>query len=301
MWKGEKISKSHASGVVTLIFVVLFIQGVLFLFGGKDKKPEEVVKENPKTTVVSEKISSVRNEAKPDEENLEEVVIEQTFDPNLIDKSGLIKLGLSPKQAQVVINYREKGGKFRTADDFSKMYVISPKTFERLKGYISIDESHADKAVANIVQADTVITGFVPDYVEYEKRKPLRLNMADSTELVSLPGIGPYYARKIIQYRERLGGFATKEQLLEIYGIDRVRFDLFAEKIDVDTNDVTRTDLKEATFEDLSKNPYIGGYVARAIIRYRDSRGSELINLANLVMNNIIKKELYKILKYYFK
>jgi len=299
MWRREKITKSHASGVVVLIFIVLFIQGVLFLFGGKEKDSEAIVKENIQTgldRVVKERVG--KNIEKSVRRPVKEPVLIERFDPNTVDKSGLIKLGLSPKQAQVVLNYREKGGKFKDAGDFSRMYVISPKTYERVKEYISIETDKADT-----IKSDTVVNvkTYSASFNGYENRELLRLNTADSIDLISLPGIGPYYARKIIQYRERLGGFATKDQLLEIYGIDKERFDLFAERIDVDTNDVTKVDLKVATFEQLSGNPYIGGYVARAIIRYREKSGIELTNLANLVMNNIIKKELYKILKYYFK
>ena len=299
MWRREKITKSHASGVVVLIFIVLFIQGVLFLFGGKEKDSEAIVKENIQTgldRVVKERVG--KNIEKSVRRPVKEPVLIERFDPNTVDKSGLIKLGLSPKQAQVVLNYREKGGKFKNAGDFSRMYVISQKTYERVKEYISIETYKADT-----IKSDTVVNvkTYPASFNGYENRELLRLNTADSIDLIYLPGIGPYYARKIIQYRERLGGFATKDQLLEIYGIDKERFDLFAERIDVDTNDVTKVDLKVATFEQLSGNPYIGGYVARAIIRYREKSGIELTNLANLVMNNIIKKELYKILKYYFK
>ncbi|MFA6334476.1 MAG: helix-hairpin-helix domain-containing protein [Bacteroidales bacterium] len=214
------------------------------------------------------------------------------FDPNTIDKEGLVNLGLTPKQAQVIINYRNKGGKFKNAGDFSKIYVISPETYERVKNFISIDNNKA-----NLIEADSAISVKMNNF---EMKRPVQLNYADSTELVSLPGIGPYYAKKIIQYREKLGGFALKEQLLEIYGIDRERYDLFSERIVVDTNDIVKLDLNKATFEEISKNPYIGDYVARSIIRYREKSGAEHTDLACLVMNNIIKEELYKILKYYF-
>lgn len=293
MSRGEKISKSHASGVVILIFTVLFIQGVLFLFGSKEKNREDVVKVPVEKPVIASSGKSFEMKSGIHKErNIETQAGPKLFDPNTIDKSGLIDLGLSPKQAQVVINYRLKGGKFRNAADFAKIYVISPKTFDRVKDYISIVQERQNP-INNLASKAEEVT--------FKKKALLLLNRADSVELLSLPGIGPYYARKIIQYRERLGGFATKDQLLEIYGIDRERLDLFADRIEVDTNDVIMTDLKGATFEDLSRNPYIGGYVARAIIRYREKCGAEVTDLASLVTNNIIQKELFKILKYYFK
>jgi len=267
MRREGKITKSHASGVVTLIFMVLFVQGVLFLFS--------------------------QNKNETEKKNEPEVIATKKFDPNKIDKNGLVELGLSPKQAQVVVNYRKKGGKFKKAEDFSKLYVISPDTYERVKTGIAIEKT----------PQDTILKKKEISFKTFEthKREPLYLNTADSVALVALPGIGPYYARKIIQYRDRLGGFAAKEQLLEIFGIDKERLDLFTDRIVVDTNNVTKTDFNDVTFEELSRHPYLGGYVARSIIRYRDAKGAEMTNLANLVLNNIIKKELHKILKYYFK
>lgn len=294
MWRKGEFSKSHASGVVALIFIVLFIQGILFLFRSDDEKASETIVENPEPvgyTVKAEK--SERRVSKVRPGTSEKTHSDRQFDPNIIDRDGLMDLGLSSRQAQVIINYRNSGGKFRKREDFSKMYVISPETYERLKNLISIDSCSNHP-----VQADSSRTVIKE---KFEAKRIVRLNMADSTELVSLPGIGPYYARKIIQYREKLGGFVLKDQLLDIYGIDRERLSLFAERVALDTNEIVKKDFNEATFEDLSGNPYIGGYVARSIIRYREKCGRELTDLANLVLNNIIRKELYKILKYYFR
>ncbi len=245
MRREGKITKSHASGVVTLIFIVLFVQGVLFLFAQEKKNKSE---------------NSVREitDKKP------EVIADKRFYPNKTDKKG------------------GKKGRFKKAEDFSKSYVNSPNT-----------QTRQDSSVS---REDRPFTTY-----RTQKREPLRLNMADSAALVALPGIGPYYARKIIQYRDRLGGFAAKEQLMEIFGIDNERLELFADRIVIDTNNVAKSDFNEATFEELSRHPYLGGYVARAIIRFRDSRAPEMTDLTSLVLNNIIKKELHKILKYYFK
>jgi len=242
MRREGKITKSHASGVVTLIFIVLFVQGVLFLFTDEKSEPENYVKETAGT--------------KPG------VIEVKKFDPNKIDK---------------VVNYRKKGGKVK----------------KKVKKGITIEKTMTDTVLNKRERSFTTF--------ETHKREALYLNLADSAALVSLPGIGPYYARKIIQYRDRLGGFAAKEQLLEIFGIDKERLELFADRIVVDTNNVSKADLNDVTFEELSRHPYLGGYVARSIIRFRDSRGAGMTDLTNLVLNNIIKKELHKILKYYFK
>ena len=116
------------------------------------------------------------------------------FDPNTVTLEELCRLGFSERQAQVILNYRGKGGKFRSEKDFAKMYVVDSSTFARLAPYIRIPK--------------------------------LDLNSADSEALLSLRGIGPYYASKILDFRRRLGGrFSSIDQLLEIQGFDRERLD----------------------------------------------------------------------------
>lgn len=237
----EKFSKSHASQIVTLVFILLAIQGVLFLFG--------------------------KDEAE------------------------------MPQEKRV--NYRDIAvNRDTSGQDYKKSENPARKSQERVE----------EKSESRV---ETVNSGLFPyrpkkeDYNSFkeEKRviKSVQLNTADSVELVSLPGIGPYYARKIIQYREKLGGFAEKEQLMEIFGIDQERFNMFSGRITVDSTLISKIDIKEATFEQLSVNPYIGGYLARSIIRFRESRSGMETDLSTLLMSNIIKIDLYKILKYYIR
>ncbi|MDD2595811.1 MAG: helix-hairpin-helix domain-containing protein, partial [Bacteroidales bacterium] len=181
------------------------------------------------------------------------------FDPNLVTQEELVRLGLSPRQADVIINYREKGGKFRQKSDFAKMYVVSDTLFERLKPFIEIPT--------------------------------IELNSADSTTLVSLPGIGPYYARKIIEYRTRLGGFVRSEQLMEINGIDPEKFNGFSESVSVDTTKIRHFDIWDTSTDSLSKHPYIGSFAAKGIARYKKVCDTALWTIYALIENNLITPE----------
>ena len=95
------------------------------------------------------------------------------FDPNTVTHADLVRLGFSEKQAQVIENYRNKGGKYNSKRDFAKMYVVDSTTYARLEPYIKISK--------------------------------LNLNTADSLQLLGLRGIGPYYAHKILEYRQTTG------------------------------------------------------------------------------------------------
>ncbi len=159
------------------------------------------------------------------------------FDPNTVALEDLCRLGFSERQAQVILNYRDKGGRFRSPADFQKMYVVDSAAFARLEPYIRIPK--------------------------------LDLNSADSEALLALRGIGPYYASKILSYRRRLGGsFTSLDQLLEIDGFDRGRLDGIRDDVEL-RRAPSGFDIWTATQAQLEAHPYIGAYAAKGIIRFK--------------------------------
>lgn len=110
----------------------------------------------------------------------------------------------------------------------------------------------------------------------FRKEKTLRfdLNSADSTDLVQLYNIGPTFARRIIRYREKLGGFVEKEQLWEVYGMDSARYNDIAPHLTVGDTLVQKLDLNSATIEQLKRHPYLDYYQAKAIVQLRDKAGN---------------------------
>ncbi|HOO43417.1 MAG TPA: helix-hairpin-helix domain-containing protein [Bacteroidales bacterium] len=119
----------------------------------------------------------------------------------------------------------------------------------------------------------------------------IELNTADSAELVKLYGIGPYYAARILEYREKLGGFAVPEQLLEVYGMDMERLQGFYADVFADTSFIKKINIKTATEDQLAAHIYIGRYLARCIIRYRETEGPDSCKVANLVRDKILTPE----------
>lgn len=133
------------------------------------------------------------------------------------------------------------------------------------------------------------------------KPKPkVELNSADTTALMTLYGIGGYYARKIVEFRERLGGsFASEEQLMDIYGIDSARFVGFADRVYVDTSLIIPLDLYHMPVDSMAGHPYIGKYAARGIDRYRRTVDSASFTLDALLENGILQRAYVQRLKMY--
>lgn len=97
----------------------------------------------------------------------------------------------------------------------------------------------------------------------------IELNSADTFELQRLRGIGPAFARRIVRYRERLGGFNDKSQLLEVWGMDTSKFNAIREHLAVNTDSVHAIDLNTVTFKELLGHPYFPFATTKAILLYR--------------------------------
>ncbi|NVO03454.1 MAG: helix-hairpin-helix domain-containing protein [Bacteroidetes bacterium] len=185
------------------------------------------------------------------------------FNPNNLPEAEWKKIGLTDKQIKSIKNYENKGGKFRKKEDVKKMYTISPTEYQILEPYIQIPEENKDK-----------FTSTKYEKKNYKNFKVVELNSADTTDLITLKGIGASFARRIYNYRERLGGFYRKEQLMEIKYLDSLVFANIKDFVSVNKNLVTKINVNTATFEQLKKHPYIGYNIAISLINLRKIHGS---------------------------
>ncbi|MDY3894249.1 MAG: helix-hairpin-helix domain-containing protein [Candidatus Cryptobacteroides sp.] len=180
------------------------------------------------------------------------------FNPNTVSEEDLQRLGFSPKQAASIVNYRLKGGRFRRKSDFAKSFVVSDSVFRRLEPFIDI---------------------------------PLvDLNLADSAAFDALPGIGGWFAKAMVQYRERLGGYSCPEQLMEIRNFDREKFDALSDLICVDPANLRPYPLWELPEEQLRRHPHIGPS-AHAIVLFRQTFPRSDWTISKLKANGILTPE----------
>ena len=180
------------------------------------------------------------------------------FNPNTVSLSDLMRLGFSEKQAQSIINYREKGGRFRRPSDFAKSFVVADSVFRRLEPFIRIPK--------------------------------VDLNAADSAALDALPGIGPWYAARIVSYRAELGGYSYPEQLMDIYRFDREKYDALSDL--VFCSPPAPFALWSLPADSLRLHPYIrSAQAARSIVLFRDHTPREGWTVAALGEAGILPPE----------
>lgn len=177
------------------------------------------------------------------------------FNPNTVSLEDLQRLGFSQRQAQSIVNYREKGGRFARAEDFGKSYVVSDSVFRRLRPFIRIPK--------------------------------LDINSADSAAFDDLPGIGPYYASQIVKYRTQLGGYASTEQLMDLYRFDEEKFAKIEDLIECKTPNYF--DLWNVDEDVLSSHPVIRKRsTARAILRYKENTSRDEWSIDDLYTVGVI-------------
>ncbi len=277
------LSESFIAGVIAIVFLIVGYQTALFVhraavmkivadrdapdtvyvYGGsnyaqgsepKDVGPNEIYgeleKDSEKESASGSEVFVRKNaEHHPRAESVRSNVPRRKtesfrFDPNTVSVDDLCRLGFTPKQAQSIDNYRQKGGRFRRKSDFAKSFVVSDSIYRRLEPYIDI---------------------------------PLTdLNTADSSAFDALPGIGGWFAAKIIEHREALKGYSYKEQLMDIQRFDEEKFRALEDLIVLSPEYQTPYKLWSLPADSLSLHPYIGSIeTARAIILYRNNSPKE--------------------------
>lgn len=201
------------------------------------------------------------------------------FDPNRADSIDLVRLGIKPYVARNIIQYRIKGGVFRDAARLSIIYGMDSLTFERVEPYVRIDSSDLSRVAGlhngvwqnrrmdtNAKQAEDGVVDEPKQWVQkFTELQILELNSVDSTELRRVPGIGVYYAHRIIQYRQQLGGYYEVSQLKEIEEINDSLFLQLEGWFTVDHQKIERLKVNKLRVSQLRRHPYLNFYQAKLI------------------------------------
>ena len=283
----EKIEKGrgYLTGVIAVVFLIIGYQTALFVHqaavmkitANRDEPDTIYIYEYPDSrssgaradaainrvaVEVKRKNADHSDRAAEVRANVPRKTVESfQFNPNTASVEDLCRLGFSPKQAASIVEYRNKGGKFRRKSDFARSFVVSDSIYKRLEPYIDI---------------------------------PLiDLNLADSAAFDTLPGIGGWFASKMVEYRKELGGYSYKEQLMDIWKFDREKYDNLSDLITIDETHIRPYPLWTHPVDSLRLHPYIRNYeTARAIVLFRENNLPDSCTVSALARAGILPPDL---------
>ena len=221
------------------------------------------------------------------------------FNPNTLTEDEWRQIGLTDRQVRNIMNYKAKGGKFYSKNDLGKLYTISEEEFAQLEPFIVLPEVSRSKNTKSSEQSG-VSTGSTTAKPEKKAIPIVDLNTVDSVTLVELPQIGGYMASRILEFRDKLGGFVDLEQLRDVKGMDEARFTTIRPYIKIGEAETLKIDVNRADFKTLVHHPYLSYEQVKRIFNQREKRGM-IKNWAQL--ETLLKEEgeVNPLLEYYVK
>lgn len=216
------------------------------------------------------------------------------FDPNTADSTQLLRLGLRPWQVRNIYKYRARGGVYRKKEDFVRLYGLTVKEYRELEPYIRISSDYVTPAATLVGEEEHHERDTLKYPIKVETPSSVNLNTHDTLQLRKVPGVGEAFARRIISYGQRLGGFVSPEQLREIEDFPESAIPYFVVSHPV----VRKINVNKLTLNQLQRHPYISFYQAKAIMEYRRLRGP-LQSLDDLKLHKDFPPEVINRLKPY--
>lgn len=287
-------SKSQSQGIILLSILCLFGIGIYFSmdYWVSPPKQEDVNDAEVKKILASIYVdtSGYKKEYKPQK------LAPFNFNPNTLDEAGFIKLGLRPRLAQTILNYRNKGGKFYKKEDFKKIWGLHENEYKQLAPYISIPKSQNSYAKS--------------DYKKYSKSSSaaaqknlnIEINAATAEQLIELNGIAEKLASNILKYRKMLGGFYSVKQIQEVYGIRPETYDRIKKHLKCNPASIKKININEATLNEMNGHPYLRkDDWGLAIVKFRKSQDYEIKSLNDLKQIDGMTSVIYNKLTPYLK
>jgi len=225
-------------------------------------------------------------------ENKSTICSYKKFDPNKITEKEWSEFGVKAKTIATIKKYISKGGRFYKPEDLKKIWGLSPQKCDELMPFVKIES-------VVLLQQSKSSTSFFPK-TNYPAKKStiIEINSADSLMIESLPGIGPALTKRIITYRNKMGGFYTVEQLKEVWGLQDSVYQKIKERIVVNVETIQKINLNKVGLDQLKAHPYFGYKLANAIINFRNQHGifKSLEDIQKIIL---INEEIYNKISHY--
>lgn len=294
-------TKKERSGIIVLILVIIFLilSPLLFPILIKEEKFDYAQFE---TEMAQLRIDSARkytnknfgNNYYPDNtypgKKYQTVKTEVFFfDPNTASVNDWIRLGIKEKTAATIQKYISKGGKFYKPEDIKKIWGLHSSDVERLLPFVRIKNTSNEYPQFEKKEYTNNKFSNTPKIIQ-----KVKINLADTTEFIALPGIGSRLSKRIIAFREKLGGFYSIDQVAETYLLPDSTFQKIRPFLVMNDNPVKKININLASVDEMKSHPYIKYNLANAIFQYRKQHGNfnsvDAVKKIMLVTDEIFNK-----------
>lgn len=247
-------SQSDRRAIVALGCIAVFAIGVQMLVDawerkeGQSESPVAMEQKNGITPPTSEKCL-------------------HSFDPNTVDSLTLIGFGLKAWKVKNFLHYRAAGKVFRSATDMGNTYGWTEEDVAMLEPYVVVGEIYSKKEVKRGKEwgkRERKEEEHERVSNKFHALTQVDVNTADTALLRRIPGIGEKISDAIVRYRQRLGGFHSVNQLLEIKIVSPELLEWFT----VSPAAVQKIHLNKASFQALNSHPYISYEQTKALLQY---------------------------------
>lgn len=289
---------------IGLLAIVVLILGIwIFPKIAASGKPETVVADTAWMSAAAKLKLQSADDSKAHDENIDALTVDRRdnsnsdkarnqlffFDPNTLSVEGWKKLGIREKTAITIQKYLSKGGHFYRAEDLKKIYGIHPSDYERLEPCVKIETQTSEGIGSHSKEMRLANTA---------KYQSIDVNSADTSAFISLPGIGSKLASRIVNFRDKLGGFYSIDQIRETYGLADSTFQKIKPLLVVGNISIKKINVNTATKDEMKSHPYIRWNLANAIVEYRNQHGS-FSSLEDLKSISAITDEVFNRIKFY--
>lgn len=247
-----------------------------------DEELEKLNQEKPSTKET--RVSKVIKKEGPSKRKKDQLFF---FNPDTLTTEHWERLGFSTKQSKALIKYRNALGGSFTEETFKASFVVDSSTFLKLQPYISFS-SKPDDVIFEKEDLDRLP----------EEASVIDVQTADASRLKHLKGIGPVLSKRIVAYRDQLGGFYKINQLLDVYGVDQDWLEENKNSLTIGDRKCKKISINNASFDELKRHPYIDYSLAKSIINYIKYRGAfknidDLMKIPDVEESKVIKLEPY--------
>jgi competence protein ComEA len=311
MWKQfvkEYLSftRKERLGIISVVLLILFFTILPFFY------PYFIKKEMADGTAFEKEMARLRidssgkknytksfdneyyNDYSPNVKYVSKKIETFTFDPNTATTTDWIRLGVREKTASTIQKYISKGGRFYKPEDIKKIWGLSKPDVQRLLPYVSIKNVAREYPRFEKKEFAKNSTSYAPRVIQ-----KIDVNLADTAAFIALPGIGSKLSKRIISFRDKLGGFYSVEQVAETYLLPDSTFQKIKSYLFVSNSSIKRININTASVDEMKAHPYIKYNMANAIFQYRQQHGN-YVNVEQIKKIMIITDEMYQKAAPYF-